>query len=181
MTDSFVGEIQVFGFNFAPYGWAQCNGAILAISQYTALFSLIGVTYGGNGTSNFQLPNLFDRAACSQGAGPGLSVRDMGEVFGEPQVTLLGNQMPVHNHGFQIWDQKDTTKVTNKPANGNALAVAAQLQTFPASATNPNTTLSPAMAGPWPSGGGSQPHENRQPALALNYCICLSGTFPPFS
>jgi microcystin-dependent protein len=181
MTDSYIGEIQIYAFNFAPVNWAQCNGATLPISQYTALFSLIGTIYGGNGTSNFQLPNLVGYAACGQGQAPGLSQRDLGEVFGDQQVTLLSNQIPAHNHGFVLWNQNDATKRSNKPTAGSALLEPVQLQPFPRAGTgSPNTTFSPNMAtaagSPAPS-----PHENRQPALALNYCICLNGNFPSFS
>ncbi|RDS81423.1 phage tail protein [Dyella psychrodurans] len=180
MTDSFIGEIQIYGFDFAPINWAKCNGATLAIQQNTRLFSLIGTTYGGNGTSNFQLPNLLDRAACSQGQGVGLTPRVLGQVFGAAQVTLLSNQTPSHSHGFVLWNQEDTTKRTNTPKNGVAMVPPFQAHPFPASNTPANTTFSPNMAGP----GGTaapQPHENRQPALAINYCICLNGVPPTFS
>lgn len=178
MSDSFVGEIQVFGFNFAPMNWAQCNGAVLPIRQYTALFSLLGVAYGGNGTTTFQLPNLIGFAACSQGQGPGLSQRDLGEAFGDPQVTLLGTQLPSHSHGFVLWNQGDTTKRSNKPTTGSALLEPAQLQPFPKPGAAPNSPFSANMSKPT---GSSTPHENQQPALAINYCICLNGTFPTFN
>ncbi|MEW9573013.1 phage tail protein [Rhodanobacter sp. Si-c] len=177
MSDSFTGEIQVYGFNFAPINWAQCSGALLPISQYTALFSLIGVVYGGNGTSNFQLPNLVGSAACSQGQGPGLSPRNLGEVFGENQVTLLSGQMPAHNHVFNSWNQPDATKRSNRPTNGSALVEPSQLQPFPRPGAAPNTTFSPSMATGYGQ-AGPLPHENRQPALAINFCICLNGIFP---
>ncbi|HUA79615.1 MAG TPA: tail fiber protein [Dyella sp.] len=179
MSDSFTGEIQVYAFNFAPINWAQCSGALLPISQYTALFSLIGTIYGGNGTSTFQLPNLAGFAACGQGQGPGLTQRDLGEVFGEAQVSLLSTQTPAHNHGFALWNQTDANKRSNKPTAGSALAEPFQLQPFPRSPVTPNTTFSPNMV----AGFGSPsplPHENRQPALAINYCICLNGTYPTF-
>ncbi|RDS81681.1 microcystin-dependent protein [Dyella monticola] len=178
MTQPFIGEIQVFGFNFAPYQWAQCNGATLAIQQNTALFSLIGTLYGGNGTSTFQLPNLAAQAACSQGQGPGLSQRDVGEAFGVDSLTLLTTEMPVHTHGFTEYNQPDTSKRTNKPSSGNALIIPFSTSPFPAVGTKPNTTFSPQMLNP---NGQNQPHENRQPALALNYCIALYGVFPSFS
>jgi microcystin-dependent protein len=179
MSDSFIGEIQVYGFNFAPVNWAQCSGALLPISQYTALFSLIGTIYGGNGTSTFQLPNLIGYAACNQGQAPGLSSHDIGEVFGENQLTLLSTQMPAHNHIFNSWNQPDTTKRSNKPTTGSALIEAVQLQPFPQSGTAPNTTFSSSMATGYGQ-AGPLPHENRQPALALNFCICLIGAFPSF-
>jgi microcystin-dependent protein len=178
MSDNFIGEIQIFGFDFAPYQWAQCNGATLSIPQYTALFSLLGITYGGNGTSTFQLPNLVNYAACNQGTGPGLTSRQIGQPFGSPSVTLQSAQMPMHNHGFTLWNQPDATKRSNKPAQGSALIEPAVLEPFPGTGTSPNTTFSPNMSGP---SGQGQPHENRQPALAINYCIALYGQFPQFS
>jgi microcystin-dependent protein len=180
MSDSFIGEIQVFGFNFAPVNWAQCSGSYLPIPQYTALFSLIGTTYGGNGTNNFQLPNLIGFAACGQGQGPGLTQRDPGDVFGSAQVTLLGNEIPTHTHPFVLWNQTDTNVRSNKPTVGSALLEPLQLQPFPRAGASANTTFSPNMA--TASGStGTLPHENRQPALAINFCICLNGQFPPFS
>jgi microcystin-dependent protein len=177
MSNNFVGEIQLFGFNYAPYQWAQCNGATLSIQQNTALYSLLGTNYGGNGTTNFQLPNLTSRTACSQGSGPGLSPRLLGQSFGDAGVTLTSNQLPSHNHGFQLWNQTDTTKRSNKPTSGSALLIPQQAQAFPAAGATPNTTFAPAMSGP---SGQNQAHENRQPALAINYCIALYGTFPSF-
>ena len=177
MTTPFIGEIQLFGFNFAPYGWAQCNGALMAIQQSTALFSLIGTLYGGNGTSTFQLPNLTARAACSQGTGIGLSPRSVGEVFGNNSVTLASTEMPAHTHGFLVYNQTDTAKRSNVPTPNSALLVPLHTDPFPPAATAPNTGFSPQMLG---QAGQSQAHENRQPALALNYSIALNGAFPSF-
>lgn len=177
MTTPFIGEIQVFGFNFAPVNWAQCNGALLSIQQNTALFSLIGTYYGGNGTTNFQLPNLAGNAACGQGQGPGLSSRAVGEQFGVNGVALITSEMPAHAHGFNVFNQSDTSKRSNIPAPGNALLVPFQADPFPAAGTAPNATFSPTMLG---VAGQGQPHENRQPALALNYCIAMTGVFPSF-
>jgi microcystin-dependent protein len=175
--DNFIGEIQLYGFNFAPVGWAQCNGATLAISQYSALFALLGTNYGGNGTSTFQLPNLFDSAACNQGQGPGLSNRSLGEVFGTPGVTLQIGQLPAHSHAFSLWNQTDSAKRRNQPVSGAALLVPLQTEPYPEAGTSPNVSFSPNMCGP---AGQSQPHENRQPALAINYCIALTGAYPSF-
>ncbi|WP_266158284.1 phage tail protein [Dyella silvatica] len=176
MTTPFVGEIQLFGFNFAPYGWSQCNGATLAISQNTALFSLIGAYYGGNGTQTFQLPNLFDQAACSQGSAPGLTPRNIGEKFGEDSVTVLVSNMPTHTHGFELHTQRDITKCTNVPVAGDSLLIPTKVSPYLPTVA-PNTNFSPNMLGPI---GGSQPHENQQPYLAINYCIALVGVFPAF-
>lgn len=177
MTQPFVGEIQLFGFNYAPVQWSLCNGALLPIQQNSALFSLIGTFYGGNGTTNFQLPNLQGYAACSQGTGPGLSTRSIGEVFGDDSVTLVSNQMPAHTHGFTVFNQPDSAKRTNVPAPGNGLIMPLQADPFPAVGTTPNTSFNQQMLAP---SGQGQPHENRQPALALNYCIALVGVFPSF-
>lgn len=176
MSSPFVGEIQLFGFNFAPVGWSQCNGATLAISQNTALFSLIGTYYGGNGTQTFQLPNLIGLAACSQGNGIGLTPRTIGENFGSNTVTLLANEMPAHTHGFELHTQRDITKCTNVPAAGSSLLIPTKVSPYLPNVA-PNTNFSPNMLGP---SGGNLPHANQQPYLAINYCIALSGDFPSF-
>jgi microcystin-dependent protein len=177
VTTPFLGEIQLFAFNFAPLDWALCNGATVPISQYSTLFSLLGTNYGGNGQSNFQLPNLVDRAACSQGQGQGLSSRTIGETFGEMGVTLTTAQMPQHNHTFTIYGQRTPSSRTNVPKAGNGLTTPDLVGPFIAN-TAPNTTFAPNMLAP---SGGNQPHENRQPFLAINFCIALQGAFPSFS
>jgi microcystin-dependent protein len=177
MTTPYVGEIQIFGFNFAPVGWAQCNGALLPINQNTALFSLIGTNFGGNGQTNFQLPNFAGRAACSQGQGPGLTQRDIGDAFGTEQVTLTTAQIPAHSHAMNVYHQTNAALQSNVPANGYGLTGPATSSPYVPGNPVPNTTL----AGPVIGGtGGNQPHENRQPLLALNFCIALQGAFPAF-
>ena len=176
MTTPFIGEIQIFGFNYAPEGWAQCNGATLLINQNTALFSLIGTTYGGNGTTTFQLPNFTGRAACSQGQGLGLTPRIAGETFGESQVTLLSTEIPQHNHAINLYHQSNTTLRSASPGAGYGLDGPAKTAAFVASST-PNTSFAPTVVGVT---GGSQAHENRQPLLAVNFCIALQGEFPSF-
>lgn len=175
MTEPYIGEIQLFGFNFAPRNWAVCNGALVAIQQNTALFSLLGTQYGGNGTTTFALPNLAARAACNQGQAPGLTPRFIGETFGEQSVTLTSAEMPSHQHGLNLYAQPDPSKRASSPSPGNAVA-------------NPGASTPFATSGP-PVGfsgnlisptGGSQPHENRQPYLATNFCIALQGVFPSF-
>lgn len=179
MSEAFVGEIQQFGFNFPLRDWATCNGAIVPLRQYTALFSLIGTTYGGDGVSNFQLPNLSGRAACAQGTGPGLSARSIGNAFGTSDVTLSAEQMPAHNHLFSVFGQNDASKRTNSPANGNALSVPTTASAFPFIEQGPlDSQFSPQMIGPSPSQG--QPHPNMQPYLATNFCIALNGLYPSF-
>ncbi|KRG64280.1 MULTISPECIES: tail fiber protein [Stenotrophomonas] len=176
MTEPFIGEIQLFGFNFPPRGWAFCNGATLGIQQNTALFSLLGTNYGGNGTTNFQLPNFVTRAAIEQGQGPGLTQHSIGESYGSNSVTLTQNTMPSHNHLLTVYNQPDETKRTSIPAQNNYPGLPTTGTPFVSSATA-NVQFSPNMVGP---SGGGQPHENRQPYLATNFCIALQGAFPSF-
>lgn len=177
MTTPYLGEVQIFGFNYAPYNWALCNGATLAISQYSTLYALLGTAYGGNGTSTFQLPNLTTRAPCSQGMGPGLSQRVMGQAFGEAAHTLISNEMPKHSHVPQAFGGTGTR--SPQPAANAALTSSGVFEDY--NNTQPpttNTTLLPTTVGIY---GGSQPHENRQPFLAVNFCIALQGVYPNFS
>lgn len=179
MTQPFIGEIQLFGFNFNPRGWAFANGATLPISQNTALFSLIGTIYGGNGQTTFQLPNFAGRTGCQQGNGPGLSPRTLGQTFGVNTVTLTSNQIPQHNHGFVLYAQNDITKRAGSPSPNNALSVSsdgAATSFLPSGA--PNTQFAPNMISP--SQGGGQPHQNQQPYLGVNFCIALQGIYPSF-
>ena len=179
MTEPYIGQIQLFGFNFNPLGWAFCNGTTLPISQNTALFSLLGTTYGGNGQTTFQLPNFAGRAAAGRGNGPGLSPRVQGETFGANTVTLTSNQIPAHSHGFVVYAQNDPTKRSGTPASGNALSVSSNstITSFrPAAGANLNATFAPNMVQPF--AGGGQPHANQQPYLGMNFCIALQGIFP---
>jgi microcystin-dependent protein len=169
MSDPFVAEIRIFGFNFAPTGWALCNGQILPISQNTALFSLLGTTYGGNGQSTFALPNMQGSAPMHPGQGPGLSLHDLGEQGGSETVTLLQSEIPAHSHGLQGVEDDGTFKT---PAN-MFLAGGNQMYLTPAAS---NTTLAPQAVG---LDGGSLPHNNMMPYLVLNFCIALQGVFPP--
>ena len=178
MTDPFIGEIQLFGFNFNPRGWAFCNGATLPLAQNTALFSLLGVNYGGNGQTTFQLPNFTGRAGCSQGQGPGLTPRAMGQTFGVDTVALNSSQIPGHTHALTYFNTSDTNKRAASPSPNNALsgptdgALAAFLP--PGTA---NTQFAPNMMSP--NQGGGFPHQNQQPYLGVNFCIALQGIFPP--
>lgn len=178
MTQPFIGEIQLFGFNFNPRGWAFANGATLPISQNTALFSLLGVTYGGNGQTTFQLPNFAGRAGCQQGNGPGLSPRSMGQSFGVNTVTLTSLQIPQHNHGINAYLPTDITKRSSSPVANGGLSQPSTNTNKPFSSGAPNTTLAPNMM--QPSAGGGQPHENQQPYLGVNFCIALQGIYPSF-
>lgn len=180
MADPFVAEIRVFAFNFAPKGWAQCNGQLLPISQNTALFSLLGTTYGGNGSSNFALPNLMGSIPLHVGRnqpGPGLPVYDLGEQAGSPTVTLLDTEMPMHAHSPTV----TTTLGTVTTATNNQLAQAAsgnfqQNTKGLVYSANPTTVQLPVQS--LGLAGGSQPHNNMMPTLFLNYCIAMQGVFP---
>jgi microcystin-dependent protein len=171
MADPFVAEIRIFGFNFAPKGWAFCNGQLLPLSQNTALFSLLGTTYGGDGKSTFALPNLQGSAPMHPGQGPGLSLHDLGESSGSETVTLLQSEIPAHNHLMRGATQ-DPADV--KLVNPNA--------TFGLSQNGPlyqdaqNTSLAFQALAP---AGGTLPHNNLMPYLTLNFCIALQGVFPP--
>lgn len=179
MTEPFIGQIQPFGFNFAPANWAFCNGATLAIQQNTALFSLLGIQYGGNGTNTFQLPNFSARATGGSGTGAGLSPRSVGDTFGVAQVTVSIDEMPAHRHTLTAFAQTDTTKRSGVPVAGGGLSLPGSNAVKPFSNAAPNAPLSPSML--QPSSGGSQPHANQQPYLAVNFCIALQGVFPSFA
>jgi microcystin-dependent protein len=171
MSSPFVAEIRILPYNFAPTGWASCDGQLLPISQNTALFSLLGTFYGGDGKSTFALPNLRDSVPMHQGQGPGLSQRFLGESAGEQFVTLLTSEMPAHTHTLN-----DSTKpATEASPNDQYLAKGAGVGMYDA-ATQPTTNLDlQALA----LAGGSLPHNNMQPYLTVQYCIALQGVFPP--
>ena len=178
MTQPFIGEIQLFGFNFNPRGWAFCNGATMPIAQNTALFSLLGTTYGGNGTTIFQLPNFAGRAGAQQGQGPGLSPRTLGQTFGTNTVTLTSQQIPSHSHTLNFFSQSDSAKRSNGPVANGGLSSRASSTAKPFASPPVNTTLAAAMLSP--SAGGGQPHQNQQPYLGVNFCIALQGIYPTF-
>lgn len=174
MADPFVAEIRIFPFNFAPKGWAWCDGQLLPLSQNTALFSLLGTTYGGNGKSNFALPDLQGRAPMHPGQGPGLSLHDLGETGGSETVTLLESEIPAHNHIAGVQSnplssvaQPGPTTTLTRPASGNLYT-----NTLQAVQMDPNA-LAPA--------GGDQPHNNMMPYLTYYFNIALQGVFPPRS
>jgi len=174
VTNPFVAEIRIFPFNFAPTGWAFCNGQLLPLSQNTALFSLLGTTYGGDGKSNFALPNLQGSAPMHPGQGPGLSLHDLGETGGSTTVSLLESEMPSHSHSLQA-----SPRVANldNPSPNNALGRTSPQQLYYQSSPTPSlTALSPNTIAP---AGGDQPHNNLMPYLTLNFCIALQGVFPP--
>jgi microcystin-dependent protein len=177
MSSPFLGEIQIFGFNYPPYQWATANGATLSIQQFAALYSLLGTRYGGNGTSTFQLPNLIGRAACNQGAGSGITQRVIGEPFGEFNVALTTQTIPPHNHTMVANGPPVGVTPTPGPVAGAALARFGGPEPLVGNNAIPNTTFAPNAVNP---AGGNIPHPNQQPYLALNFCIALSGVFPSF-
>ena len=176
MTEPFLGEIQIYGFSFPPKDWADCNGALINIQQASVLFSLLGTQYGGDGTRTFALPNFAGRIPCSQGAGPGLTSRAIGETFGSNTVTLGNEQMPMHNHVISPYASRGTDNRISAPTNGSALTNPTASSAYVPNATG-DTTFSPMMLSP---AGGNGSHENRQPFLALGFCISLNGTYPSF-
>ena len=174
MADPFVAEIRIFPFNFPPKGWAWCDGQLLPLSQNTALFSLLGTTYGGNGKSNFALPDLQGRAPMHPGQGPGLSLHDLGETGGSETVTLLESEIPSHSHGLAAVNTPANVKIPS-PQVMPARSAGGSIYT----ATNPipnQTTMAPEILAP---AGGDQPHNNLQPYLTLYFNIALQGVFPP--
>ncbi len=172
MADSFVGEIRAFPFNFAPYGWAFCNGQLLPISQNTALFSLIGTFYGGNGTSNFALPNLQGCGALDYGNGAGLTERVIGETGGSTTVTLITTEIPAHTHSLK--SATTTGNAANPSGNSFGSAQRGKPPGYAATTGTPAAMSSSAVA----ITGGGQAHNNMQPYLTLNFCIALQGIFP---
>lgn len=181
MSQPYVGEIEIFGFGFAPRGWAFCAGQTLSIQQNQALFSLLGTTYGGNGTTNFMLPDLRGRLAMGQGNGQGLTPRVIGETSGETNHTLTLTETPAHTHSLNAIQNIGTgdvnvpgptvvlSQTTGKASNGTPLTV-----NLYAADTNPSQAFASAAVGSI----GGQPHNNLMPYLALNFCIALSGVYP---
>jgi microcystin-dependent protein len=172
MADPFVAEIRIFPFNFAPKGWAWCDGQLLPLSQNTALFSLLGTTYGGNGKSNFALPDLQGRAPMHPGQGPGLSLHNLGETGGSETVTLLESEIPAHAHTL-----KANVNVAESPdPGGNSFARGSSVNIYQTNSTQNLVQMAPEALAP---AGGDQPHNNMQPYLTLYYNIALQGVFPP--
>jgi microcystin-dependent protein len=170
VADPFVAEIRIFPFNFAPRGWAWCDGQLLPLSQNTALFSLLGTTYGGNGKSNFALPDLQGRAPMHPGQGPGLSLHDLGETGGSETVSLLESEIPSHSHAVSasLADGISQTPVNEKLATGVGIGMYGAAQALVAMN---DQALAPA--------GGDQPHNNLMPYLTFYFNIALQGVFPP--
>jgi microcystin-dependent protein len=174
--DPYIGEVRAFGFNYAPVGWAFCDGQLLSISQYTALFSILGTTYGGDGVSNFALPNLQNGAPMHWGSGQGLTPRTLGEVLGTNSVTLTAAETPSHNHTIQTAQANAPAQESGTPSGTSWLGNSLPGTAYSDSTAALDSSLAPNAIG---VSGGSQPHQNMQPILALNFCIALEGIFPP--
>jgi microcystin-dependent protein len=172
MSDQFVAEIRIFPFAFAPKGWALCNGQLLPISQNTALFSLLGTTYGGDGKSTFALPDLQGRAGMAPGQGPGLSMHDLGEEGGVNQMTLVAEEMPVHTHALRAHAQDAGDLNAPSPARSLARSNGGNVYGPVDGAVKPMAGLALSVV------GGSLPHNNVQPMLVMSYCIAMQGIFP---
>jgi microcystin-dependent protein len=157
----------MFGCNFAPRNWAFCNGQLMAIAQNTALFSLLGTTYGGNGQTTFALPDLRGRVPIHFGQGPGLSSYALGQTGGVESVTLIQQQIPQHNHSLACSSDDPNA---GSPKNNFPAAVSTPIYSTTSNASMASNAIGIA--------GGSQPHENRPPLLTINYCICVAGIFP---
>ena len=180
MTEPYVGQITQFGFSYAPYQWAFCDGTIIQIQQNTALFSLLGATYGGDGKTTFALPDFRGHVVAAQGAGPNLTPRVMGQSDGRRAVPLSAAQMPRHTHPFNLFGQNIQTERHTVPQANDVMSppTATGTTAFIGSDQGSNTTLSPVLLG---VAGETAAHENRQPYLAVNFSIALYGVFPPFS
>jgi len=172
MSDQFLGEIRLVGFDFAPTGWSEAAGQILPISAYSALFSLLGTMYGGNGTSNFQLPNLQGNVAVGVGQAPGLTQYQQGETGGASAVTLLTSEVPTHTHTFQADNGRPATV---KDATNNAISKTSSSNLIFA---KPGGTLAQMNQGFLSPYGGNQPHNNMMPYLTLNWVIAMQGIYP---
>lgn len=173
MADPFVAEIRIFPFNFAPRGWAWCDGQLLPLSQNTALFSLLGTTYGGNGQSNFALPDLRGRAPMHPGQGPGLSLHDLGETGGSETVTLLQSEIPSHTHTIRA---NNGDGISPTPTGNVSSGPGADRDLFLYKDGTANGVMNANASG---ITGGSVPHNNMQPYLTFYFCIALQGVFPP--
>lgn len=170
MADQFVAEIRIMGCNFAPTGWAACDGQVLPISQNTALFSLLGTQYGGDGRSTFALPNLQGSFGIGIGQGPGLTLRQVGETGGTAKVTLQTTEIPAHSHLLISTASSSSGSPSDKMPAPTGNGASAYRIPGATAAMAPDALLST---------GGTQPHENRQPYLGMMFCIALQGIFPP--
>lgn len=177
MADPFIGEIRPFAFSFAPAGWAICAGQILPISQNPALFSIIGTRFGGDGKTTFQLPNLQGRTELGSGPGPGLTPRGVGEVVGSMTATLNSTQLPAHSHAVTVQNGNGTATTPAGHYWGKGVSAGSRpmpVKTYSSLAAD--GAMAPNLIA---DTGDGQPHDNAQPCLVVNFCICLQGDFPP--
>lgn len=172
--EPYIGQIMLFGFDYAPVDWAICDGSLLPIAEYDSLFSLIGTTYGGDGVTTFGLPDLRGRVPIHMGQGPGLSNRTLGEMGGTEQVALLASQMPPHSH--PVLASAGQSAPTGTPGQGVTFGVAANASIYSSQGGTTQAVLAPSMG----QAGGNQPHDNMMPTLVANYCIALYGIYPQF-
>jgi len=175
MSQPYVGEIRCFGFNFAPRDWAFCNGQLIPIQQNPALFAILGTTYGGNGQTNFALPNLQGQVPMHWGNGPAGFTTVIGEVQGTPSVTLIQSELPQHSHQIEAVDPGSATNRSAAPTATSFLSGSKGSNIYQKTPVTPNITFSPRAIGP---AGGSLSHDNMQPYLTVNICISLFGIFP---
>jgi microcystin-dependent protein len=181
--DAYTGEIRAFGFNFPPVSWAMCTGQLVPIQQNAPLFSLLGTAYGGDGRTNFGLPNLQGNTVIGTGTGPGLAPRVLGAAIGSSTVTVATNQIPPHNHTMSAFFPATLDLLVPTPVANARLSYADRTAPTPttvlyafSSSTTPNTTLAPQSLSPV---GGGQPSSNAQPYVVVNFCICTQGEWPP--
>ncbi|MGE7113761.1 phage tail protein [Lysinibacillus sp. NPDC047702] len=175
MADAYIGEIRIFTGNFAPKGWALCNGQLMSIQQNSALYAILGIQYGGDGKTTFALPNMIGSAPVNQGAGTGLTPRQVGQVVGEQTVTLLQSQIPAHTHTPRAIQGAGTSGNPTNCLWAEGVGAGRPPTQPPLYGTNPDVQMNPLVLGVT---GGSEPHNNMQPFLVMNYIICLQGEFP---
>lgn len=175
MADQYLGEIRVFAGDFAPQGWALCNGQLMSISQNTALYSILGTSFGGDGTTNFALPNLSGSVPMHWGQGPGLTPRELGQSVGAPEVTLTTATMPSHSHQAMALAASGQTKLSTGSVFAEDPSAGPHQPGQPLYTSSANTAMSGAALA---SAGGGQPHNNMQPYLGLTFIIALEGEYP---
>ncbi len=183
MSDPFFGEIRLFAFTYAPQNWAYCNGQSIDIRQNPALYSLVGITYGGDGKNTFKIPNMVGKAPIGSGSGPTLTPRQAGGTYGAGQVQLLANQVAPHHHTINGALAASPADYVTSPDSNHLIGFAANQFSFSTAAytaNQPPTVLNAGTIGPALGGtnGVTLPHENRQPYLSLNFCICVDGIYP---
>lgn len=176
MTDPYLGEVQILGFGYAPYNWSLANGQLIPIRQFTALYSLYGATFGGDGARTFGLPNLAARMGCGAGQSPGNSPRSLGMPFGSATIALNIDHMPAHTHGFADYQTEGAGKLSGVPTSGSAIGTTNTVNLF--APQTASTTMNDAAIS---SAGSGVPHGNQQPSLGLIYAVAMTGVFPAFS